>query len=257
MTNKPTLVLLRGLSRDQRHWGSFKTLLQQTLPHYQVTCLDTLGNGTLREHKSPLKMDEYGQDLLAQLADNDIKQPVLVGLSLGGMVALSALAQQPEQIHHVITLNTSSTLSPWWQRFSLPWALGHLLFAKKMPHCSRLEYGILQFTSSQQNQNIALLQQWSDYRKEANTKLSNSLRQILAASAFTVDEGLKTAGKVSIISAVQDRLVNPECSQKLAQHLDAPLFRIDNAGHDLALDQPNRLIETIIKILDKRETTMQ
>ncbi|MDO6527199.1 alpha/beta fold hydrolase [Motilimonas sp. 1_MG-2023] len=255
MTSKPTLVLLRGLSRDQRHWGSFKVLLQQSLPHYQVTCLDTLGNGTLLDHKSPLKMDEYGQYLLAQLAEHEIKQPILVGLSLGGMVALSALAQKPEQIHHVITINSSSNLSPWWQRFSLPWALGHLLFAKRKPHCSRLEYGILQFTSVQQNQNIALLQQWSEYRKEANTKLSNSLRQIIAAATFTVDERLKSVGKVSIVSAMQDRLVNPACSRQLAQHLAAPLFRIENAGHDLALDQPQRLIQTIIQALNNPATT--
>lgn len=248
-STKPVMVLLRGLFRDQRHWGSFPMLLQQQLPDYHIICLDTLGNGELSQHVSPLKMEEYAQNLLKQLAYHQVRSCIIIGLSLGAMVGLCALATSSEHIGHVIAINSSCRLSPWWQRFNLPMALNQLLRAKKYPHCSRLEQGILQFTSTQQRHNRMLLRQWSEYRQANHTQVINGVRQIIAAARFTPAPMLIGQSNATFITSEQDRLVRPTCSQILANYVNAPCYRVAAAGHDLPLDQPQALIDIIKKIM--------
>ena len=46
-------LLLRGLAREQRHWGRFPALLSAKLPGDRVFCLDLPGTGTEHRRKSP------------------------------------------------------------------------------------------------------------------------------------------------------------------------------------------------------------
>ena len=248
-SNKPVIVLLRGLFRDQRHWGTFPMRLQQQLPEYHVLCLDTLGNGELSQQVSPLKMEEYAQYLLKQLECHQVRSCMIIGLSLGAMIGICALAASPGHISHVIAINSSCRLSPWWQRFNLPFALNKLLRAKKHTHCSRLEQGILQFTSTQQRDNHTLLKQWSKYRQANHTRMINGIRQIIAAARFIPAPMLIGQSNITFIVGGQDKLVRPACSQALADYVKAPCYQVADAAHDLPLDQPQALIDLIKEIM--------
>ena len=51
-----TWVLLRGLMREQRHWGAFVELLAKAFPQHQVVTLDLPGNGLLHQRASPWRV---------------------------------------------------------------------------------------------------------------------------------------------------------------------------------------------------------
>ncbi|MCE2570220.1 alpha/beta fold hydrolase [Motilimonas eburnea] len=246
---KPTIVLLRGLSREQRHWGNFINLLQHQLPEYQVICLDTLGNGTRNRQPSPVSISRYSQDILMQLAERDIEGAVLVGLSLGAMVALSAQAIDTHHISQVIALNTSSRHSWFWQRFATWRVAKALMTATAAPDCSRLEQGILAFTSYRHSHDLVLLKQWSELRKQSPTSVMNALCQIIAAAKFKAPVQALVGKRVRFIYGKQDQLVSPKCTFKLANLLGAEVDAIDQCGHDIALDQPQKLAEMIALIL--------
>ncbi|MFO6422255.1 alpha/beta fold hydrolase [Motilimonas sp. KMU-193] len=250
---QPTVVLLRGLSREQRHWGDFPAILQKQLPQHQVICLDTLGNGERFQQQSPLCISLYCQDILNQLAKQKIENAILVGLSLGGMVALASLAahsSQVDKVSQVIAINTSSRYSWPWQRFALlPFCKG-LLSAKRYPDCSKMEHTILTLTSLLHKQDLNVLKYWSELRQQAPTSITNSLRQIIAAARFKPSIDMLVGKPVSFIYAKQDQLVNPKCTLALAKALKAATYVIDQAGHDVALDQPQVLANTLANIIN-------
>ncbi|WP_139152059.1 alpha/beta fold hydrolase, partial [Vibrio cholerae] len=102
-----TWVLLRGLMRDKRHWNGFDQRLRQR--GGTVFTPDLPGNGLLSHQKSPLSIAKYAQAVWQQLDENLQGQPFyLLGLSMGGMLAMEMAQQRPWQVKHVFVLNSSA-----------------------------------------------------------------------------------------------------------------------------------------------------
>lgn len=248
---KPVIVLLRGLFREQRHWGAFLETLQRHQPHCDVIAIDTLGNGQFAQRVSPLHMQAYADHIIAELAPYQSRPVVLVGLSLGGMIALAANQQTRQPIHHVIAINSSCNQSPWPQRFNLVKVFSGfwqaLRWQERDKDTSLIEAAILRFTTLSQHENGALLQSWSQYRKQNRAPISHLFRQIYAAWRFSYPQS--PTANVSFIAAKQDQLVSYLCSERMAKQQGCEVHFIDNAGHDAGLDQGEQLCATIAGIL--------
>ena len=52
-----TWVLLRGLTRESRHWGEFPARLQSRFANSNVVALDLPGNGRLNAQRSPASIE--------------------------------------------------------------------------------------------------------------------------------------------------------------------------------------------------------
>ena len=81
------LVALRGLGRSMRHWLGYEKKLAK---HFQVITVDARGIG--RSAQKPGWMDtvfDLADDVAAVLDDLKITQAHILGVSLGGMVALA------------------------------------------------------------------------------------------------------------------------------------------------------------------------
>ncbi|GGP79308.1 alpha/beta fold hydrolase [Shewanella ulleungensis] len=261
-----TLVLLRGLMRDSRHWYGFDQDLAQR--DINVISVDLPGNGTLVNQTSPTCMQDYSNAVWQQIDDALLKQGkvpcqikvVLVGLSMGGMLALTMAAQRPARIEHVVLINSSATnLSPWYYRFQL-WGLLASLYTVStrvlrvyLSNCDAsnkhdwLEAIVLAFTSKHFGQNIEVITAWSLLRLQCHTSLVNGLRQLYACARFH-SPAIHTV-PVSVIVANQDKLAHPKCSEKLALFYQTQLYKIDDCGHDVSLDKPEQLQRLLINII--------
>lgn len=92
-----TWILLRGLTRESRHWGDFVAQFQQTLSNQPVVMLDLAGNGHLNLESSAWRVQDMVADCRAQLAQSAIKPPYrLLAMSLGAMVAVAWAHERPE-----------------------------------------------------------------------------------------------------------------------------------------------------------------
>ncbi|WP_158587190.1 alpha/beta fold hydrolase [Motilimonas pumila] len=248
---KPVIVLLRGLFREQRHWGEFTQLLQQSQSGCDVIAIDTLGNGQVAHRRSPLDIETYADHIMAELASYQGRPIILIGLSLGGMIALACPHRGTLPLQHIIAINSSCNMSPWYQRFHIEKVLMGLWQAwrwrERDQDTSLIEAAILRFTTLSQHRNQRLLQRWSQYRKQNRAPISHLIRQLYAALRFTFVPSDNVT--VSFIAASQDQLVNPECSQNMAKRQGSQVHFIEAAGHDAGLDQPQALCQVIAGIL--------
>lgn len=216
-------VLLRGLTRETAHWGSFPGVFQQTLPGAQLHLLDLPGNGVRRAERSPATVQALVADVRAQVAQRGITAPVhVLALSLGAMVAAQWAHTAPHELAGAVLVNTS--LRP----FS---PLHHRLQAPNWPHVLRLALGrptpeaaerlVWQMTSRQRSVDEAVIAAWVTARRQ------------------------HPAVPLLLLAGAGDRLVNPRCSQALAQAWCAPLREHPRAGHDLPLDDPHWVAEQV------------
>ncbi len=91
------LVLIHGLSGQLQHFTY--ALADRLAEDHRVIVLDRPGCGySTRASDAMARLPEQAKALLAVLQSLEVKQPVLVGHSLGGAVALAMALAAPEQV---------------------------------------------------------------------------------------------------------------------------------------------------------------
>jgi len=239
-----TWVLLRGLTREAGHWGAFTGELAARLgAGHRVVALDLPGNGELHNGRSPANVQAMTRALRDEAARRGMEGPfVLVAMSLGAMVALDWAAAAPHELAGGVLINTSvRSLSPFWQRLQPRNYLRLLRIASAASRGSR-EWAVLGMTSSSPARHAHVARRWEQLALQRPVSAGNAWRQLWAASRYQPPAG-KPAVPLLVLASAGDRLVSPQCSQRLAAHWQLPLRMHPDAGHDLPLDDPAWVIE--------------
>jgi alpha-beta hydrolase superfamily lysophospholipase len=230
-------LLLRGLTREQRHWHQFPDMLAQTLG-IRVACLDLPGFGSEHRRRSPASIGAITDDLRGRFAAlrGDGRWSVL-GISLGGMVALDWCARNAADFERCVVINSSSRLSPARDRFRravLPSVLSSLV-GDAVAH----ERAVLRISSNGTDEldNERIVALHAGWRVERPYALRSAVAQMVAATRFRLPTPVPVP--VLVLSSTADRLVSHACSQRIARALGAPLHLHDGAGHELTLDAPD------------------
>lgn len=229
-------ILLRGLTRESRHWGGFPENLQQQCSDAVVYTIDLPGNGSLNTQESPLRVAEMAENCRAQLLERGIAPPYfLLAMSLGAMVAVAWANRHPEELGGCVLINTSlRPFSPFHHRLQPRNYLPLLNLLLRGRDVSYRENSILRLTSCHPERPEKQAE-WAAYARQNPVSSRNALRQLLAAARYAAPL-VKPTPPVLILSSAQDRLVNPRCSRLLATRWDAAFAEHPTAGHDLPLD---------------------
>mgnify|MGYP001814276757 FL=1 len=239
MTTKlKTWVLLRGIAREHRHWEDFPGELQRHFPGSLVYTPDLPGNGKHAGITSPASIRDMLMFLRDDIASVISRGPVhIIGLSMGGMLAIEWMNSFPEECAAGVLINTSlKGISPHYHRLR-PRNYQRFLYALFTRNRYARENTILQMTSNLYPHPEPLLQRWASYAEENTVSPLSTVRQLIAASRYPVPE-LKPDVPILLLSSQNDKLVNPQSSASLAQYWSLPLATHPLAGHDIPLDDP-------------------
>ncbi|MEM9101286.1 MAG: alpha/beta hydrolase [Pseudomonadota bacterium] len=234
------IVLIRGLIRNQFHWGKFPQALKKYLPTSELYFIDIPGNGARHYEKSPDSIKDMADYCYQTMEKNAIKPPYhLIGISLGGMITMDWAARYEQQIASGVLINSSaSNLCQWHQRFNPTNLLTLFKFLTARNNFRRKEACILQLTSNAHQRDWHLINQWAQLHQQFPSTLQNTLRQMLAASRFTTPP---INIPICVAASRNDHLVSVRCSEAIAKHYNSDIFFHPTAGHDLPLDQPEWL----------------
>jgi pimeloyl-ACP methyl ester carboxylesterase len=229
-------ILLRGLTRESRHWGDFPRHLGELLDGAPVICIDLPGNGRLNQMESPLGVEAMADYCHAELASRGIPLPCRVlAMSLGAMVAVAWAQRHPGDIAAALLINTSlRPFSPVHQRLRPANYLRVLKMLAGRVSEEELETAILGMTTRRVAEPRAVIQAWLQWRREHPVSGRNALRQLLAAARYRAP--YRNPFRRLLLPGAGDRLVDPRCSQVLAARWQARLALHPTAGHDLPLD---------------------
>lgn len=105
--NRPSLLLIHGFPLEGSNWREQLMALE---PVARMLAPDLRGFGD--DHRPlpmAMAMDTYAADLKSLLDDQGIDRVVICGLSMGGYIALSFIAQWPERVSGLVLCNTRAT----------------------------------------------------------------------------------------------------------------------------------------------------
>ena len=123
------VVLIHGLGSSVRDW---EYQLDAFASAYRVLVYDVRGHGRSAKPPGPYSVPLFARDLGGLLRALDIQRAHLVGISMGGMIALQLAADSPGQVRTLVVTNTGPDLVPRtprehfqvWQRKTIQRLLG-------------------------------------------------------------------------------------------------------------------------------------
>ena len=245
------LVLIRGLARESRHWGSFANLdgpLSRQMALLSgpsvpdIVALDLPGNGRFFDQRSPPSVSATVEIARARLrADGHLPPYTLVAMSLGAMVATDWAQRYPTETFRLILINTGfKPYSALHRRLRpanwLPLAKASLHWGQSV-QADRIERTIFRLTCKRLDTLKADVATWNEIRRSAPVSPGNAFRQLWAAARFRPDAEPPRC-RTLLLSGAGDTLVHPMCSHAIATQWRAGHYQHPWAGHDLPHDDP-------------------
>jgi pimeloyl-ACP methyl ester carboxylesterase len=222
-------LLLRGLGREQRHWGTFPEAFSSAVGGRVVT-IDLPGFGTEASRRSPVTVRGIAHDVRARFASERADESwSILGISLGGMIALEWCARHEADFERCVIVNSSARPSPRFERFNprallSPFASGRV--AKE-----RATLALISNRDARELDDLAV--------KQANFTTPGRgavARQMVAAARF--EAPARIHAPLLCLASKTDRLVSYRCTERIAAQLGGELELSAQGGHDLSLDEP-------------------
>jgi len=99
------VVMLHPLALAARAWGSIADRLAQ---RFQVVTVDLRGHGESTWSGEPFSMTDLADDVTAVLDALELERAHLVGMSMGGSIAITFAGLQPHRVDHLLLADTTS-----------------------------------------------------------------------------------------------------------------------------------------------------
>lgn len=233
-------LILRGLLRDTRHWLDFPNNLQKTLG-VPVYGLDAPGLGTEAGRDSPTTIDGIRADIRERWLKLKEQNPGPWGIyavSLGGMITMNWLDEHPEDFACAVIQSTSARdIGTLFERMTFFSATRVI----RMPFISdpfEREFAKLQIVTSERMESEArkrIAEAWSKFSLPLAEFRRVAVSQLMAATRYRAPRG-PARTPILFMNSLGDRMVNPECTTRIARRLGAPIVTHPWGGHDLALE---------------------
>lgn len=258
-------VLIRGLARNHLHWAllpqeiesRFKKLQSEGLiaqgEKLTLHYLDLPGTGEKFQETSPWSLHRIAENLLSDpLWQKHQKVDHIIALSLGAMTVLAGLNDFENRSAKITLINTSdrrlSTISERFQLKLIPTLLKEIiLFRPRVIESIILRLTVNHFALNTKR-GAEYLQKNLDIFKKYPFTRGLFMKQILAGTRFSSPpkSSLTRPNSMQFLASKQDRLVNSQCSQRLALDYDCSIHMHPTAGHDLSIDDPEWTAQRIL-----------
>lgn len=248
---QPDIVLLHGLRGAPVGLQDIKKSLEQRGYVVHTPAVPPFANANFVDHETnAYHPQDYADYFASWIKASNLVHPVLIGHSMGSLVAAALARYHPELIDKRIFL-----LSPISTRAKLPFRAASPL-ASLLPS-NLVDYATTRFLfvghdRQKFQQVMEATHACSSHNYDTTTK---QLQRVFKFSvAYGIDDVLNDIDDLShmsiyIIAGAKDRLISRESTEKLATKLSAETHFIENTGHLHNYEKPTETAELIANIL--------
>jgi pimeloyl-ACP methyl ester carboxylesterase len=235
ITTRPPVILIHGAGGTHLSWPP----QIRRMADEKIYVPDLPGHGK-SEGAGRQSINEYADDVIEFMAELNIRDAVIVGISMGGAIALTLALKYPKQILGLGLLGSGSKLrvSPT------------LLEIAGNPNVfeSTVEMVNANCFCSESSKNLL------EHSKRTMMEIRPSvlLGDLLACNEFDVTSQLdKVTVPTLIICGAEDKMMPLKFSELLqAGIVNSQLHVLDKAGHMVMLEQPDAVVNLLKQFID-------
>ena len=238
----PPLLLIHGLGSSSRDWFG---QIDHFKDRYRVLRVDLRGHGRSGRADGPYHIAQFARDVAVLLRRLDAVPAHVVGLSMGGMVALQLGSNAPRLVRSLVVTNSvaDAELQTWrdvWFYLSRRTAVQVL----GMRRVGRLIADRLFVKPSQEELRREFIERWAENDKQAY------LWSVDAIMGWSVWDRLSSiAVPTLVVASDEDYTPVSEKNRIVAEMPRAELAVVDDARHALPVEKPdtfNSLVEAFL-----------
>lgn len=248
------LVLIGGLGMPLQGWAMQAKGLAQSLV---LIRLDNRGCGESTIPDQPFTIEDMARDTLALFDHLDLDSAHVLGLSMGGFIALEMAAMAPQRIKSLVLAHTTAKIPPITRRRIRLWAKMRQEAVSSTILAMEQLLWIFPEELLQNDHTVALLCQNMIKAIEAQSwKGFNA--QVEACDSFDILDRLAEISAPTLIIAAEDDLSAPLSHtrklERLPQLLKKTLFPSGgHASHIVRAEEFNQEVLTFINSIERRE----
>jgi pimeloyl-ACP methyl ester carboxylesterase len=246
----PALVLLNGWSASGLAWP--RVLVRELERRFRLVRIDNRGSGFSRFAETPFTVADLADDVAAVLDAEALESSLIVGVSMGGMIAQELAIRHPSRVNGLLLVSTRPP-APAYQGPRAGEGLWDMLRPARRgetldAYLTRLWTGATAEGFGERDpESIAELVQQIVARP---TSRGNLLHQLRAVSGWGHAERLRRIHAPTIVlHGAEDRLMRVENGRRLAELIPGARYvELDGVGHLPAVQAPGRLLELILEL---------
>lgn len=237
------LVFVNSLGCDLRIWDG---VIPHFVDKFAIIRYDKRGHGLSDCPPAPYTIHDHANDLLGLLDHLDIPGAILIGISVGGVIALDFAAAHPERVRALILCDTAAkigTAEMWNERINTlrQHGMSHLgdailarwfspTFREQQPSAYRGYYNML-----------------TRMPVEGYTGTCEALRDADLTPLLPTIQA-----QTLVLCGTQDAATSPSQGQALAEALPNARFEvIENAAHLPCIEQPDQMANIMLRFLEE------
>jgi 3-oxoadipate enol-lactonase len=241
--DKPVLVFVNSLGTDFRIW---RDVIVALAGQYPILTYDKRGHGLSDLGAAPYAMQDHVNDLAALLDHLKVRQAIICGLSVGGMIALGLHEARPDLVKALVLCDTAHKIGN---------ADGWNARIKAVE-----EQGLSSIADS-------VMERWftPQFRAASNPAYPGYVNMLIrqpaegyaGTCAALRDADMTNAARMVTVPTLcvvgdQDGSTPPELVRSMADLIaESEFMVIEGSGHIPCVEQPERFIATIRLFLDK------
>ena len=225
------LLLLHGLGSSSRDWAA---QVSNFTDQYRVLRLDLRGHGRSERGEGPYAIPQFARDAAVFLHRRDAVPAHVVGLSMGGMIALELAASAPQLVRSLVVVNSVADmrLHSWhdvW--FYVSRRLTVQLLG--MRRVGQLLARKLFVKPSQQDLRRKFVRRWAQNDKRAY------LRSVDAIMRWSVADRLSRIDVPTLLVSSDEDYTPVSAKRHVVEQMpNAELAVVDDARHALPVERP-------------------
>ena len=241
----PTVVLANSLGTTSAMWDPQVPTLASGR---RVVRYDARGHGRSPVPPGPYTIEQLADDLLALLDRVDVERAHLVGLSLGGMTAMSLAAERPDRVASLSLLCTSARLGPeqmWIDRAHTARTQGMRALAPPVVE----RWFTARFRAEHPDQAAAMQKMVESIPAEGYAGACDAIQHM------DLRERLPSiTAPTLVIAGAEDPVTPPEHGRLIADSIPGSRFEvIDGAAHLANIEDPARVTGLLVEHITDAE----
>lgn len=245
----PAVVLLQGLGLSSRFWFDVPDgLAADPAQPRRVISVDNRGTGKSGRPRPPWTMSTMADDVAAVLDDAGVDRAIVVGVSMGGMIAQHVALRHPDRVRGLVLLATTAGFLAG----ALPevTALYYLLTLPFGGRRASINMARLLLPPSKWARAKEIFREWPSAMRDDPTSPATFAAHLFAASTHFVAPRLSRIDcPVLVCAGADDALIPKRNAEALVRRLPwAELELLPDTGHALFAedrDLVRRLVERV------------
>jgi 3-oxoadipate enol-lactonase len=249
----PAVVLVQGLGLSSRFWFDMPARLAGGPKPRRVVVLDNRGVGRSDKPRGPYRMATLADDVAAVIEAAGVERAIVVGISLGGMIAQHVALRHPDKVAGLVLLATTAGLP--YARPPTMRALATLLglpIAGRFRTAPQVGRALARMLLSAKDVPRAreLLSEWPAAMRAEPMRPRSYFAQLAAVATHSTGFRLRRlACPTVVVTGDEDILIPPKNSRMLAKLVPgAHLEVVRECGHAIPASDPGCVERALVKL---------